>query len=150
MENVKFETCCHIIINFYKNHEAKPYTIAHFAQMNVTQHIVYNAIAGYESGDTHQKGAGLGGQKSRCMCRNGRSWRRWKTRMQLSTEQPPTRFIQLTPLQINSTSHFTIHISSIQVSSMIHIFLYHYKLPLTLLSCVFLVCARSLQTEFIA
>ena len=47
MENVKFETRCQIIINFYQNYEAKekPFPVAHFAKINVPRRIVYNTIA---------------------------------------------------------------------------------------------------------
>ena len=60
MENVKFETHCQIIINFYQNHKAKgnPYTVAHFAKMNVPRRTVCNTIALYESGNTYKQGEG--------------------------------------------------------------------------------------------
>ena len=60
MENVKFETRCQIIINFYQNYEAKgkPYTVAHFAKMNVPRRTVYNTIAWYEYGDKYKQGEG--------------------------------------------------------------------------------------------
>ena len=60
MENVKFEMRRQIIINFYQSYEAKgkPYTVAHFAKMNVPRRSAYNTTAWYESGDTNKQGKG--------------------------------------------------------------------------------------------
>ena len=57
-----FEMRLQIVINFYQNHEAKgkPYTATHFAKMDVPQRTVYNAIARYESSDTHKQREGAG------------------------------------------------------------------------------------------
>ena len=56
MENIKHETHRQIIIDFYRNHQAKgkPYTVSNFAKMQVGLRQVYRAIERYESGASHQ------------------------------------------------------------------------------------------------
>ena len=57
MENIKHETHRQIIIDFYRNHQAKgkPYTVSNFAKMQVGRRQVYHAIERYESGASHQR-----------------------------------------------------------------------------------------------
>ena len=57
MENIKHETHQQIIIDFYRNHQAKgkPYTVSNFAKMQVGRRQVYHAIERYESGASHQR-----------------------------------------------------------------------------------------------
>ena len=57
MENIKHETHWQIIIDFYRNHQAKgkPYTISNFAMMQVRRRQVYRAIERYECGASHQR-----------------------------------------------------------------------------------------------
>ena len=75
MENVKFETRRQIIIDFYQNYKAKgkPYTVAHFAKMNVPLHTMCKAKARLESWDTHKQKGGAGQPKKLTRaCRDGR------------------------------------------------------------------------------
>ena len=55
MENIKHETRWQIIIDFYRNHQAKgkPYTVFNIVKMQVGQRQVYRAIERYESGASH-------------------------------------------------------------------------------------------------
>ena len=57
MENIEHETHRQIIIDFYRNHQAKgkPYTVSNFAKMQVGRRQVYRAIERYESGASHQR-----------------------------------------------------------------------------------------------
>ena len=56
MENIKHETHRQIIIDFYRNHQAKgkPYTVSNFAKMQVGRRQVYRAIERNECGASHQ------------------------------------------------------------------------------------------------
>ena len=103
MENVKFETSHQIIINFYQNFQAKekPYTVAHFAKMNVPRRTVYNNKAWYESGNTYKQGEGAGQPKKLKGVQERKVLKkkiRMKARLPLSTEQPTTRFFGFPPL----------------------------------------------------
>ena len=57
MENIKHETRRQIIIDFYRNHQAKgkPCTVFNFAKMQVGRRQVYRAIEWYESGASYQR-----------------------------------------------------------------------------------------------
>ena len=57
MENIKHETRRQIIIDFYRNHQAKgkPYTVFNFAKMQVGRRQVNHAIEQYECGAPHQR-----------------------------------------------------------------------------------------------
>ena len=63
MENVKFETCCQIIIHFYQNYEAKgkPYTVTYFAEMNVPQRFVAHHRTSISPATGTSKGKAVGG-----------------------------------------------------------------------------------------
>ena len=58
MENIKRQ----IIIDFYRNHlkEGKPYTVAHFAKMNINHWGVHRAIKQFEAGELNQQKEGSG------------------------------------------------------------------------------------------